>query len=303
MPALGTARAHGADGGQDQYVTDVARGYALFLANCAHCHGDQRPGRRRAAAQRPGQAVQRADRDRRRRAPGHLNPNYLQNVLTVGGRYVCGDANSVMPAWLAARRAAQLPPGGGAHRWITAPNTVVLRVPARGPERGGDRAEPVETVTGWRDPNYQPRPATDAARLLAQPQRRHRRFGAGGRPRRRRGTVDQPGHTPPSPRVIKLDAERLAADHRQHRHPGPGHHGQGRRDRPVRGRQHGRLRPQLLHRHAAELSSNSHGNRHPAVLRRAPRLHLDRPGERHLQFACTLPGHYSTMHGDIDIGP
>jgi len=27
-----------------QYVTDVSRGYALFLANCARCHGEQGQG-------------------------------------------------------------------------------------------------------------------------------------------------------------------------------------------------------------------------------------------------------------------
>ena len=32
---------------------------------------------------------------------GHLNLDYLHNVLTVGGRYVCGDPNSLMPVWAA----------------------------------------------------------------------------------------------------------------------------------------------------------------------------------------------------------
>ena len=38
---------------------------------------------------------------------GHLNPVYLGRVLEVGGRYVCGDPKSLMPAWLAP---AALPP-------------------------------------------------------------------------------------------------------------------------------------------------------------------------------------------------
>ena len=29
----------------------------------------------------------------------HLNENYLRNVLTVGGRYVCGNPDSPMPVW------------------------------------------------------------------------------------------------------------------------------------------------------------------------------------------------------------
>ena len=84
---------------QQQQVTDISRGYALFLANCARCHG--KPAAKAGigpplndqgklyntitAAGAPG--------------PGHLNPNYLLNVLTVGGRYVCGDPNSIMPVW------------------------------------------------------------------------------------------------------------------------------------------------------------------------------------------------------------
>ena len=29
----------------------------------------------------------------------HLNEAYIRNVLTVGGRYVCGNPLSVMPVW------------------------------------------------------------------------------------------------------------------------------------------------------------------------------------------------------------
>ncbi len=48
VPALGT-EGRMAAAAEEQYVTDVSRGYALFLANCASCHGARRPGRRRAA--------------------------------------------------------------------------------------------------------------------------------------------------------------------------------------------------------------------------------------------------------------
>ena len=83
----------------EQYVTDVSRGYALYLANCARCHGDERRGRRRPAAQRPDEAVQRADADRACPAPATSTRTTSRHVLEVGGRYVCGDPNSVMPAW------------------------------------------------------------------------------------------------------------------------------------------------------------------------------------------------------------
>ena len=29
----------------------------------------------------------------------HLNESYLHNILTVGGRYACGNADSQMPIW------------------------------------------------------------------------------------------------------------------------------------------------------------------------------------------------------------
>ena len=47
---------------------------------------------------------------------GHLNPNYIHKVLEVGGRYVCGDAKSLMPAWLAPDGPLNYRAGGGAHR-------------------------------------------------------------------------------------------------------------------------------------------------------------------------------------------
>src|SRR5262245_53695476 len=81
-----------------QFVTDVSRGYALFLANCARCHGENGEG---------GIGPPLNDQDKLYNAvqpngqpgTGHLNPNYIQNVLEVGGRYVCGDPKSVMPVW------------------------------------------------------------------------------------------------------------------------------------------------------------------------------------------------------------
>ena len=43
----------------------------------------------------------------------HLNAQYIQNVLSAGGRYVCGNPNSQMPVWSNQGnppRAAELPP-------------------------------------------------------------------------------------------------------------------------------------------------------------------------------------------------
>ena len=74
-----------------QQVIAVEAGYNLFIANCARCHGPNGKGTNEGYS-----------------APAlndpmkmyvHLNPQYLKNVLTVGGRYVCGNSNSAMPIW------------------------------------------------------------------------------------------------------------------------------------------------------------------------------------------------------------
>ena len=71
----------------DQQVTAVERGYNLYEANCAQCHGTQGEGG-------IGPTLNRQDK-----LFAHLNPDYLRNVLTVGGRYVCGNPDSLMPVW------------------------------------------------------------------------------------------------------------------------------------------------------------------------------------------------------------
>lgn len=157
LPVIGN-QGRLADEAQQQQVTDISQGYALFLANCARCHGSNGEGgigpvlndqgklyNTVTAAGAPG--------------PGHLNPNYLNNVLTVGGRYVCGDPNSVMPVW------AQ-PNGPLNYRqiqqiidWITASKDVTFTyAPAAAEGVAGATAPPPTDVSGWRDPNYTPPP-------------------------------------------------------------------------------------------------------------------------------------------------
>jgi mono/diheme cytochrome c family protein len=138
---------------QTQYVTDVKRGYALFLANCARCHGDQGQGGIGPPLNDQGklyQAVTAAGNP----GPGHFNPTYLQNVLNVGGRYVCGDPKSVMPAWLE-------PAGPLNYREVREIITFILAskdvtwvyVPEHA-ETGDATPAPSMNVQGWRDPNY-----------------------------------------------------------------------------------------------------------------------------------------------------
>ncbi len=135
----------------DQQVTAVQRGYNLYEANCAQCHGKQGEGG-------IGPTLNRQDK-----LFAHLNPDYLRNVLTVGGRYVCGNPDSVMPVWSNQGN----PPGPLNYKqidyliaFIRAHNdqTFVkldpsLAEPVIDPETGEE-----ETFTGWVDPNFKPGP-------------------------------------------------------------------------------------------------------------------------------------------------
>jgi len=122
----------------EQYLETVKRGYNLFEANCARCHGAQGQGGIGPVLNDQGKLL------------AHLTPQYLKNVLTVGGRYVCGDANSLMGVWadtnggpLNYREIEEL------IAWIRATTDDVVEV--RDPKTG----EIIE-VSGWRDVSYAP---------------------------------------------------------------------------------------------------------------------------------------------------
>ena len=136
-----------------QQVTAVERGYNLFQANCARCHGTNGQGG-------IGPALNRQDK-----LFAHLNENYLRNVLTVGGRYVCGNPNSQMPVWADTGN----PPGPLNYTqiddliaFIRAPATETYVV------RDASLFEPVidpltgqvKTFKGWVDENYKPDPGS-----------------------------------------------------------------------------------------------------------------------------------------------
>jgi mono/diheme cytochrome c family protein/plastocyanin len=129
-----------------QQVTSVEAGYNLFEANCARCHG--------AAGQGGIGPVLNSQA----KLYVHLNPDYIKNVLTVGGRYVCGNPTSLMPVWADTN-------GGPLNYvqiqnlidFIRAPSTLTYTI------RDNSTNEPildasgkVETGTGWRDPNFAP---------------------------------------------------------------------------------------------------------------------------------------------------
>ncbi len=135
----------------DQQVTAVQRGYNLYEANCAQCHGVNGEGGK-------GPTLNRQDK-----LFAHLNPDYIRNVLTVGGRYVCGNPKSIMPVWSNQGN----PPGPLNYKQIdyliaflraekTTTYTVLdpsLNEPVIDPATGKEK-----TFTGWVDPNYKPDP-------------------------------------------------------------------------------------------------------------------------------------------------
>lgn len=132
-----------------QQVTKVERGYLIYEANCARCHGQQGEGGIGPVLNRQDKLFQ------------HLNEAYLLRILEVGGRYACGNANSIMPVWsdrnggsLNYRQIEELI----AFLRATNDQTFVIRDehlldPKLDPITGE-----VMTFTGWRDPNYEPEP-------------------------------------------------------------------------------------------------------------------------------------------------
>ncbi|MBA3236289.1 MAG: cupredoxin domain-containing protein [Chloroflexi bacterium] len=134
-----------------QQVTSVERGYNLYIANCARCHGQNGEGG-------IGPALNRQDK-----LFAHLSEDYLDNILLVGGRYACGDPNSVMPVWSSEAN----PPGPLNYiqieeliAFIRAPSTGTYTI--RDAELGEPLRDPVtgeiRTFNGWRDENFKPAP-------------------------------------------------------------------------------------------------------------------------------------------------
>ncbi len=131
-----------------QQVTAVERGYNIYQANCARCHGAKGQG---------GIGPVLNDQSK---LFVHLKARYLRNVLFSGGRYVCGNARSLMPVWDQAN--------GGPLNYVeiedliaylraTNEKTYTARDPATR-EPLTDATGKVKTFTGWRDPAYKPAP-------------------------------------------------------------------------------------------------------------------------------------------------
>ncbi len=128
-----------------QTVTSVERGYNLYQANCARCHGPNGEG-----------GIGPVLNDQMKLAT-HLTPQYLNNVLTVGGRYVCGNPLSLMPVWADT--------SGGPLNYLqvqdlinflraTSDKSYEIRDP--GTNEPIESAGKVQTFVGWRDPKFVP---------------------------------------------------------------------------------------------------------------------------------------------------
>ena len=286
-----------------QYITSVANGYALFLANCAQCHGDHGQG---------GVGPPLNDQAKLYNAltatggagTGHLNPAYLLNVLTVGGRYVCGDANSVMPIWSQAN-------GGPLNynqindliNWITAPDTVSFQYKPAAPNAAAT-APPAQTVTGWTDPIYKP-PAGQATPPACWRNPSGVIGGAGGGSASSTpGTVTSPG-TAASPRVIKLAENGSLQITDSSGAQVPAITVKAGEVVTFEVTNSAGFDHDFYIGAAADLSSDTRGNLQGIAPFSSGTQDFTWtvPASGTLQFACTLPGHYSSMHGDIDIVP
>jgi len=308
VPALGTEGRLTAEA-DVQYVTDVARGYELYIANCAECHGDNGQGGIGPRLNDQGKLynVLTPAGDT---GTGHLNPNYLDNVLTVGGRYVCGDPESLMAAW-------QDPEGPLNYRqveeliaWLTASQDIIFEphTESHG-EADEEDAEP-EVVAGWRDLDYVPGPEdTPVPACWKAPDGLQPATGGGSgataAPVDPGTTEPVSGGTPDAPRQINLQAnaalqftDETGAQVTQIQ-AAPGETIEFVIDNTA-GFDHnfyiGEAEDLMVPFGETEFGIATWASGVETYTWTVPES-----GAEGLQFACTVPGHYQPMHGDIVI--
>lgn len=178
-----------------QQITKVERGYLVYEANCARCHGEQGEGG-------IGPVLNSQDK-----LFAHLNESYLKNVLNVGGRYVCGDPKSLMPAWSDTGN----PPGPLNYRQIeeliafllaTSDQTYIVRDEHLLDPKVDPMTGEVLTFEGWRDPNYVPAPEA-----TPYPDCWKDEFASGGN-----GSPAPSASTDPSAEIVTIAALNIAFD-------------------------------------------------------------------------------------------
>ena len=118
-----------------QQVTEVQRGAKLYQANCARCHGDA------------GQGGIGPILNDQAKLLTHLTPAYLETVLTVGGRFICGNPNSLMLAWLEPKGPLNYREIEELIAFVRAPSTLVYTTTNK------ETGETTEKA-GWRDASY-----------------------------------------------------------------------------------------------------------------------------------------------------
>ena len=134
-----------------QQVTSIERGYNIYQANCAQCHGVN------------GEGISGPTLNRQDKLFAHLDVDYLNNILTVGGRYACGNPDSIMPIWSNEGN----PPGPLNYKqiediinYLRAEKGEAYRI--LDPALFEPMVDPVTkeelTFEGWVDPEYKPEP-------------------------------------------------------------------------------------------------------------------------------------------------
>ena len=280
----------------EQYVTDVGRGYALFLANCARCHGNNGEGGIGPPLNDPMKLFN-AVTQSGLPGPGHLNADYIRAVLTEGGRYVCGDPNSVMPAWLEPKGPLNYREIEEIIKYILAStDTEIVYQPAH--VEGGGTIPPPVTIEGWRDPAFTPAPG-------ATPVPDCWRGAPTGGTTATPAPISSPG-TVDSPRVVEVEGAAIP------QWVDPLSDQQLTALSVVQGETvefriiNDTTTPHNFHiGGASELSTAPEQNDLPGVdtftngtqtftytFETVP----DQP-----QFACTVPGHYLTMNGSLQV--
>ncbi len=247
---------------RSQQVTSVERGYNLFEANCARCHGAT------------GQGGIGPVLNDQAKLYAHLNPDYIKNVLTVGGRYVCGNPQSLMPVWADTN-------GGPLNyvqiqdliAFIRAPNdpTYTIRDTSTNEPildrvgQGRDRPSAGATRTSSPAANATPVPACWSSALTSSP-----------------AASSGPAVTP-APGATGRQAR--GPQHRLHR------------DEPDGAGQHG-LRPPV--QQPGRLGAPQRRDRRLDRQGRLHRRHLQRPGDQGLQVPALPAGSY-TFHCAVHL--
>ncbi len=302
VPALGV-EGRMSQAAEEQLVTDVERGYALYLANCARCHGDD--GKGGVGPPLNDQAkLYDAISATGGTGKGHLNPDYITKVLEVGGRYVCGDPNSVMPAW-------REPAGPLNYReveelvtFLTASTDVSFTYD---PNAGGHGvvvpgATP-HVQTGWRDTSYEPEPgSTPIPACWRNPSGV---IGGPAAPAATPAPIESPG-TPDAPRKVALDLTGSITITDPDGNAVPSIAVQAGETIEFEVTNTAGFTHNFFIGPESELSTTT------GDLPDAPGIPEFTEGTQTLtwtvpqdatglQFACTVPGHYPTMHGDFVI--